>query len=270
MGLHSQVLVIKPKEVNLDSVMYWYQEVDKDLEGRMNDERCQFYLNLKEEEIPSFLTDLKDKLESDKKKSYERIQYRLGHTLKEYEEEYGEKYYEHYPTMYNSKCDALLEYENIKDLPVNDKKQINFIKEYAWYSDKLCCEEYYMGVGYGTFYNPYELWDYYKIVDAFRFPTGTKFLKTKDDREGNIVMLDDLDVTATIENIKSLTYVFEHIILSNNDSSKSVLYTVDNIRFGTRDWNVDCLVEDLDTVLQNISDEFGGMGYDVTALDFHW
>ena len=53
--MHNQVLVIYPSDVELDDIMYWYQEIDKTQDDKMNDERCQFLLTFKEEEIPKIL-----------------------------------------------------------------------------------------------------------------------------------------------------------------------------------------------------------------------
>lgn len=268
--MHSQILVIYPaKNIDLEDVMYWYQEVDKTQEQKMADERCQFILGIPEKEIPKTLQKIKKELEKDTKKYLEMTQYRSTHTLKEFKQKYNQPFSEYMFHLYKSDYDALKEYETIKDLPHDDPEQIKFIKDYAVMVTDEFHYVYIKGVGYGSFHNPLQMWDYYEVVNEFRFAPHVTFLVNKNGEMDNTMLLNDLDVSKTVANIKKHTLVWEHIIFCQNKPSQSNLYTVDDIRF-SKDWNRHCLVTDLEDVLVQIQEHFPDDDFMVIALDHHW
>lgn len=259
--MHSLVLVIYPYDVELKDVMYPYQEIDKSIQGRMHDERCQFFSTVKEEEIPSLLNEIKSYIVERKEKYLEMMQYRSEHTVQEFKEKYNHLYdcYESY--IHFSK--KLTEYESVKDLPYDDPKQIKFIKyESIWATDKAA-DIYIKGKGYGLFHNPYEIWDYYQSVTE-RFTNGTLFLVSKNNMKTNTLYLNELDVDKTVNNINSLTYVWENIIFCEANPSKSKLYTTD-----VNEYNENCLVDNLKDKLIEISNINYSENYIVTAIDCH-
>ena len=268
--MHNQVLVIYPKDVDLDTVMYPYQELDMTQDEKMNDERARFFLTVREDEIPAILEKIKEHSENRKNEMLERIQYRSQHSLKETLEKYGKNTMSHAFTVYKSYCDDLAKYDEIKKLPFDDPRQIRFILDNRYLATDKWIDIYIKGQGYGTFHNPWELWDYWKIVDEFRFPRGTCFLVDEAGNKSNTVPLGKLAIDDTVENIRELTYVWEHIILHSKDSRMSQIFSTNKIHFD-EDWNESCLVDDLTGVLSQIKDMYGDDDdYQVAALDFHW
>lgn len=267
--MHSQVLVIYPEDVSLEDIMYWYQEVDKTQQGRMADERCQFSLEVKEEEIPLILLKIKERLEKKLNEFQEYVKYRSKHTLKEFQEKYGRPFKDWYFGYYTETIEDLNEYELIKDLPIDDPRQIKFMKdECYWATDKIT-DIYINGRGYGYYDNPYGMWDYYNIIDEHRFPRGTKFLVNKAGGKDNTMDLNSLDVDKTISNIKEYTRVWEHIIFCEKTPDDSRLYTLDDIRFN-EEWNKDCLITDLEEKLRELTMKYNKGNYIITAIDTHW
>ena len=267
--MHTQVLVIYPKDVDLKDIMYWYQEVDKTQKDKINDERCQFFLTVPEDDIPSLLTDIKEYLESNLSKYYEILEYRSCHSLEETIKEYNMNHLKYAFDLYKGYYDDLKEYEKIKDLPYDDPSQIRFIIDNGYMATDKLIEFYIKGKGYGTWQNPYEIWDYYRVVDERRFPNGTNFLVDINDGKHNHMPLGRLDVKATVENIHSLTRVWEYIIFCEETPSQSELYTIDNIRFD-EEWNEHCRVDNLEKVLSELVEQYGYGNYDIIALDYHW
>ena len=270
--MHNQVLVIYPKEnVELEDIMYWYQEVDKTQKQKMVDERCQFLLEIPEEEIPSVLDKIKEKLEKDLLEYGEMIQYRSKHSLKEFEEKYNREFKEYIPDIYVEDYNNLKEYWEIKDLPINHPRQIRLIKEEAYIATDKLAEVYIPGRGYGYFDNPYGVWDYYRVVNEHRFPSDVHFLIGKTGREDNQMSLKELDVQKTVDNIHEYTRVWEDIIFCEKEADDTLLYTLDDIRFKEKNGNEHCRVEDLPEVLSEIKEKYGGTDeYTVIALDYHW
>jgi len=268
--VHSQVLVIKPVDVELEDVMYPYQEIDKDNNGKIKDDRCQFFLTLKNEDVPLVLKNIETYLIKNVSECLEMIQYRAEHSLKEFEEKYGNgSYPKDCYNNYKYWCDKLNEFYGIKDLHVYHPKQITFIKEYAgWATDKWV-DIYIKDIGYGTFHNPYELWDYYGVVNEHRFPDDANFLVRLDGEKYNQLKLIDLDVDKTVDNINEWTMVWENIIFCKDDPANSELYTINDIRFSKK-CNEHCLVDNLKDKLIEISEKYSSGDYTVTALDFHW
>ena len=264
--MHSQILVIHPKTVELEDVMYPYQEIDKDMQGKMKDERCQFFLTVKQSNISNLLEEIKSYFEQKKQEYLQMMQYRTEHTIEEFIEKYNGIY--DFYKLYIYYCDCLIKYEKIKDLPIDNPEQIKFIKTYGSYATDKLIDIYIKGIGYGTFHNPYQLWDYYQPISG-RFGYGTYFLVNNAGEKHDKLFLNELDIDKTISNIKELTYVWEHIIFCKDDPSDSRLYTVDDIRFNGK-YNNHCLIDDLEGKLVEIVDGVKGEDYIVTAIDFHW
>ena len=267
--MHNQVLVIYPSDVELDDIMYWYQEIDKTQDDKMNDERCQFLLTFKEEEIPKILNDIELHLKKYYNKYLSIMQYRSDHSLSETIKKY-DKFAEGCYSSYKYYYDKLEEFEQIKNLPNTHPRKIKFIKEHTDFATDLWADIYIKGKGYGSFHNPYEIWDYYTIVNKHRFPPSVNFLvdKTRNIKD-NHMPLNILGVNETVDNILEFTRVWEYIIFCEKDPKNSRLYTIDDIRFGDS-WNEHCRVDNLKTVLQEIYDKYCDDDYMVTALDFHW
>ncbi|MBQ6220091.1 MAG: hypothetical protein IJH63_10145 [Methanobrevibacter sp.] len=266
--MHSQCLVIHPRGMELADLLYYFQEVDKTQEEKISDDRCNFYLTIPEEKIPTLLDNIRDDLEKDGDEYLEVLNYRSFHTYDETREEYGSSA-RICLELYKYKIDCLKEYVVVKDLPCDDPRQIQFIKTHAYSATEEISEVYIKGRGYGTFRNPYELWDYYTVINEHRFPKHTMFLVDVEGFKSNRMGLDELDVPATVGNINELTCVWEHIIFCKDKSDESVLFTTDEISF-KYPWNKHCLVNDLEQVLKNIQKEFKGNDeYIVKALDFH-
>ena len=269
--MHNQVLVIYPKDVELDDIMYWYQEVDKTQKQKMVDERCQFLLEIPEEKIPSVLNSIKEKLEKNLAKYGEMIQYRSKHSLKEFKEKYNREFKEYIPEIYVSDYNNLKEYWEIKDLPIHHPRQIKLIKEEADIAADKIAEVYIPGRGYGYFDNPYGIWDYYRVVNERRFPPDVCFLIGKTDRKDNQMSLRELDVKKTVDNIHEFTRVWESIIFCEKEADDTLLYTINDIRFKEKYGNEHCRVEELPRVLQEIKEKYGNNDeYTVIALDYHW
>ena len=145
--MHNQVLVIYPKDVDLKDIMYWYQEVDKTQKDKINDERCQFFLTIPEDDIPSLLTDIKEYLESNLSKYYEILEYRSCHSLEETKKEYNMNHLKYAFDLYKDYYDDLKEYEKIKDLPYDDPSQIRFILDNGYMPTDKLIEFYIKGKG---------------------------------------------------------------------------------------------------------------------------
>ena len=267
--VHSQLLVIRPKSSNLEEVMYPYQEVDKTHSERLADDRCQFLLQVSEEEIPVFIKDMGLILEERVNGYLELIQYRSNHSCIEFEKKYGESCDGFMLNRYLYNVEILSEYEKIKDLPTDNPEQIKFLKKWMGFVMDKESELYIPGVGYGYFDNPYQMWDFYTIIDEHLFPRGTKFLVGNTGREDNEMDLDSLNMEDTLENIYNLTRFWRYIIFCEDNPMDSKVYTTDDIRFGDS-WNRHCLVKDLARVLIDLQEKNYGKGYIVNALDFHW
>ncbi len=265
--MHAQILVIHPKDVSIEDVMYPYQEIDKTQQDKMGDERCVFFLEVAEEDIPSFLNQIKEHTESKIKEYGEIIQYRSEHSYEETIEKYGRNSLKSVFELYRMYCDDLLEYYQIKDLPYDHPKQISFIKQNGYHVADKWVDFYIKGKGYGTWHNPYEIWDYYTMFEGPRFPNDFYFLIGKHGLKSNQMDLVDLDVKETIKYIHDITYVWEYILFCKEKPSDSELYTTDKIRFDRR-WNEHCVVDNLEEILTRLSKE--PSEYIVTALDFHW
>lgn len=271
--MHSQVLVIYPPDVDLKDVMYPYQEVDKYSKDKMMDDRCEFILTVKEEDIPDLLVKIKEYLENSVKKDLEILQYRTSHSYEETKEKYGYNALRHTWDIYKYYYRELKEIDKVMNLPFDDPRQIQLIQDNGYSIIDESTDLYIKGVGYGYFINPYQMWDYYQPVRDRGFPK--EFLLDVDGNQYVQMSLRDLDVSKTILNIKELTYVWEYIIFCEKDPKDSRVYTNDNIRFG-HDYNNHCLVdnifniESLEDALRKLSETYGGEDYIVTALDFHW
>lgn len=268
--MHSQVLVIHPKDIPLEDVMYYYQEIDKTPIDAMSDERCNFILEIDELGITSILNKIKKYLETKLKQYTEMLQYRSKHSLESFEKKYKRRFnrvFEYYVYLQRE----LDTYHKIKNLSYDNPSQIKFIKEHGyWIDDSRMTDVYIKGVGYGIFLNPYQLWDYYKIVDERRFPEGTYFLISKNDNKSNIMDFYELDIDKTVENINYFTNVWEYIIFCENTPEDSKLYTTDKIRFGD-DYNKECLTKNLKDMLKYLQSKYAEKDkYTVTAIDFHW
>lgn len=264
-NMHSQVLIIHPENMKIDDIMYPYQEIDKDIHGKMGDERCQFFLTVPEQEIPKLLIQMKAHMEKMKGAYLEMIQYRTNHTVEEFKEKYGGWYdcFKFY-TMY---CDDLSGYDKIKDLPWDNPEQISFIINLAGFAVGKWTDIYIKGMGYGTFHNPYELFDYYQEI-PYIFGPGVHFLISKTGGRSNQMKLSELDIDETVININEWTMVWENIIFCPDDSADSKLYTTNDTRFSKK-CNKHCLVDNLRDKLIEISNA-PDKNYVVTALDFHW
>lgn len=272
--MHSQVLVIYPPDVDLKDVMYPYQEVDKYQKDKMTDDRCEFFLGVEEKDIPSLLDEIHEYHIMRRRKCLEEIQYRSEHTYRETMEKYGKNALKHSWDVYKIYCNDLKEYEMVKDLPYDDPRQIKFILDNAWQvNEEDYLDIFIKGKGYGTFHNPYELWDYFQLTKDRGF--HKEFLIGNDDRMYAQIALKDLDVSKTVENIHELSHVWEHVIFCEKDAGDSSLYSIDDIRLDKK-WNRHCLiknmigVESLEDVLLKIAEKYGDGDYIVTALDFHW
>ena len=269
--MHSQVLVIYPKDVELDDVMYPYQEIDKDVNEKMYDRRCQFFLRIKEEDVTSHLNIIKEYFEKKKYNYLKMIQYLSEHSPEEFERKYGSNNRDCYE-FYKYYCDWLNLYENIKDLRMDNPKQIQFIKEFSDLATPLSVNIYIKGKGYGMFFNPYQLWDYYQDVSG-RFGPGKHFLISTGGDSSNMMNLNELDVNNTVDNINKFTYVWEHIIFCESNPLNSRIYTIDDIRF-SKEWNEHCLVDDLKEKIIEIMDLLNNeqltSKYIISAIDIHW
>lgn len=267
--MHNQVLVIYPENIELEDVMCPYQEVDKYPKDKISDDRCQWILTVPEKEVPELLNKIEEDIKKDISQYLEVLKYRLNHTYADWKEKY-QGYTRDPLNSYTYYCDKLKEFQSIKDLPVDNPEQIKFIKEYGGYVlDEGGTDIYIKGVGYGWFHNPYQIWDYYTIVNERIFPRDVNFLITTGGYAFNQIPLDDLDISKTVENIKEYTRVWEYIIFCENDPKDSRLYTIDDICFNY-DWNNHCLVDNLEEVLKNIKGIYSNRNYIVTALDYHW
>ena len=267
--MHNQVLVIYPRDVKLEDVMYPYQEINETIDDAINDERCQFILTVPEKKIPLLVDSIQRYLMETSNKYLEKLQYRSKYGYDEFKEKYKES-----PKglldSYIFFTSNLNDFIKIKDLPNDNPVKINFLKEFGYWATDWATDIYIKDIGYGMFHNPYQIWDYYAVVNERRFPRDVKFLIASDGNEYNkCLLLDVLDIDLTIENIKKLTRVCEYIIFCENDPDDSRLYTVDTIRFGY-DWNKHCLVDNLEGVLRSIQEDYKNKDYVVTALDFHW
>lgn len=265
--MHSQILVIYPPNVNLEDVMYWYQEVDKDQNGKISDERCRFFLHVTEEEIPWVMDKIEEHIIHYRDTYLEVLKYRSNHSYEETKKVYG-GYTKRCLGSYTYYCDKLAEFNKIKDLPIDDPLKISFIKDYGFYATNRWIDVYIPGKGYGSFHNPYEMWDYYKVVNEHRFPPDVYFLIDIDGNSSNHLLLNRLDIDSTVANINEYTMVWEHIIFCEDSPEDSRLYTVDDVRF-SKPWNKDCLVDDLKEVLVELQGK-ADKGYVVEALDSHW
>ncbi len=268
--MHNQVLVISPQDVELEDVMYPYQEIDKWPHEKLNDDRCQWILIVPENEIPELLNKIEEDIKKDINQYLEVLKYRSTHSYEDWKEKYG-RYTRDPLNSYVYYRNKLKEFNEIKDLPMDNPEQITFIKEYGGYViDEYGSPEIYIkGVGYGFFHNPYQIWDYYALVNERRFPRDVNFLITKEGYAFNQLSLDELDISKTVKNIKEYTRVWEYIIFCEKDPKDSRLYTIDDIRFSD-EWNKHCLVEDLEEVLKNLAYKYKNRNYIVTALDYHW
>lgn len=267
--MHGQVLVIYPKDVDLETVMYPYQEIDKTISERIKDERCQFILEVEEKQIPLLLAEIKAYEDKHVQKNLEILQYRAEHTVKETQEKYGENVLSYVFDVYKDHCINQKRYETIKDLPYDDPEQIKFILERSYYANDKLIDIYIKGKGYGTYHNPYELWDFWNIVNKRRFNEDSYFLVDKLMNGSNNLPLHSLDVELTISNIKALTRVWETIILHTVDG-ESKIYTTNTTRFDER-WNQHCVVDNIEKVLHELYNTYKEEDdYQIVALDFHW
>lgn len=266
--MHNQVLVIHPQNVELEDIMYPYQEVDKYPNEKMNDERCQWFLTVPEEKIPLLEEKIEEYLLSTQNKYLEVAQYRTEHSYENWKEKYG-AYTKDSLDTYIYFTNQLNKFNEIRNLPNDNPKKITFFKEYGdWAIDKPT-QIYIKGKGYGFFHNPYQIWDYYTIVNERRFSSDVNFLIATDGVKYNTLLLDVLDIPRTVENILELTRVWEYIIFCEKDPSDSQIYTIDDIRFNY-EWNKHCMVDNLPDVLKEIQEKYITKGYMITALDFHW
>jgi hypothetical protein len=231
--MHYQIIVVYPADVELDDVMYNYAEVDKDTNGRIKDERCQFILQVKEKDIPNLLKEIKEYFEKKKNEYLEMLQYRSKSTVEEFKQKYGNIF--DFYKLYIESCDTLIEYCEVKDLPFTDPRQIRFIKEWGDYAADKWTEIYIPGVGYGFFDNPYELCDYYRV------------LKVSNE----------------------INYVGEmFVIFCEKDPMDSRIYTTDDIRFN-KEYNKHCRVDNLEDKVSEISGKIMWLPYLVAVLDIH-
>lgn len=266
--LHNQVLVIHPQNIELEDVMYPYQEIDKYPHEKIDDGRCQWFLTVPEDEIPSLETEI-EKYLMDRQKNYlEVLQYRTEHSYEKWKEKYG-AYTRNPLNSYIHYTDKLNEFNEIKKLPIDNPQKIAFLKEYGGWATDKDTEIYIKGKGFGFFRNPYQIWDYYDVVNDHRFPSHVNFLIATDGTGYNKLLLDVLDIPKTVENIHELTRVWEYIIFCEENPSDSRIYATCDIRFG-HEWNKHCLVDNLPDVLKNIQEKCYGGDYMITALDFHW
>ena len=273
--MHAQVLVIMPEDVKLEDVMYPFQEIDKTQAEKMTDDRCDFFLAVAEDEVPELLEDIRTHLEEYINKCLEELQYRSEHTYEEFREKYGNCGLKHTFGAYKIYCDDMREYEKVKGLPVDHIDQIKFIKDNGFNVTDKWIDIYIKGKGYGTFHNPRELWDYYTIVNEHRFPKNVFFLVDTHGNKHNKLLLSELDIDKTVDNISELTRVWEHIIFCEKEPKDAMLLTVDDIRFD-KPWNeyfrVNLFNKDitLKDTLYEIAEKCKGSRYQVTAIDTHW
>ena len=265
--MHNQALVIYKENADLNDVMYPYQEIDKTIDEKLHDNRCRFIQIIPEKEIGLALNSIKRHLQKDKDKCLEMLQYRAEHSADEFNEKYGK--YNNCFSLYKHYCDKLEEYEQVKDLPNDDPKQIRFILDrYGWSHDDWI-ELYIKSKGYGHLDNPYNLWDFYHIVNEYRFPKTTDFLVSQAGGTDNVMGLDDLDVDWTVENIENLTRVWYYIIFCKDDPSDSVVYTTDTISRKSMEDKF-FKVEGFREILKYIKEQHAGENYVVSAIDFHY
>lgn len=267
--VHQQVLVIYPKDVKLEDVMYPYQEIDKFKSEKLGDNRCQFFKSFGEEEIPNILNKIEKYIKKNVDYYLEIVQYRAKHSYSETYLKYDyplDKVFDYY-VYYTKKLNY---FNEIKDLEYDNPKLIQFILDYCWYATDKRCDIYIKDIGYGHFTNPYQIWDYWTVVDERVFAKGTNFLISKYKRDdGNQMPLEDIDVKKTVQNIKNLTVGFEYLIFCKDEPLKSEIYTTDDVRFNY-DWNKHCRIKDIESKLIEIQNKYSDKGYIVTALDFHW
>lgn len=267
--MHYGLLVIKPTDVDLEKIMYNFEEIDKNEGGRMADERCRFIKQIDENEIPTFLTAIRDKFQKDKKEYLKLIQYRANHTQEQYKEKYGRPFGEHTMYLYKKCVDGLNEYETVKDLPFDDVRQIKFIKRHGlwvkWKNHDVNPETYIKGIGYGYFNNPYSIFDYYRVATEEWY----KHLTTEEGKDTNTCLLNELDVTATLDKLFEDDY-YPYIIFCKDTPADASLFTVGDWRFNEIRSNAECLVEDTGEVLKQIKSQFGDdCKYEVKVLDIH-
>lgn len=267
--MHYRILVIKPVDTDLEKIMYNFEEIDKDLGGRMADERCRFIKQISENEIPAFLTAIRDKFQNDKKEYLKLIQYRANHTQEEYKEKYGRPFGEHTMHLYKRCIDGLNEYETIKYFPSDDVRQIKFIKEHGFWvklnNHDVNPETYIKGIGYGYFDNPYAIFDYYRVATEEWY----KHLTTEAGKDTNTCLLTDLDVTATLDKLCEDDY-YPYIIFCKDTPADASLFTVEGWGFSETRGNAECLVDDTGETLKQVKSHFGDDSkYEVKVLDIH-
>ena len=268
--MHSQAIVIYPYNVKLEDVMYYYQEADKYQYEEVADERCEFVLELPENEIPQLLTDIKEYIIKHKDIYLEILQYRADHSVEQTKRKFELNDLSHVFRRYILFTDELSEYKKVKDLPVDHPKQIKFILEHHLDVMDDFLGFYIKGKGYGDFYNPYEIFDYYTMVDEMRFSQGLTFLVRENGRKSNSIYLNELDVEATIKNIEEVAFNWSTIIFCEKTPKNSRIYSTDNFRF-SKDINNHCLVENLEDILHSIRiDTSHSYIYKVEVLDFHY
>lgn len=266
--MHNQALVIYPRDIELKDVMYPYQEIDKTVPDKILDNRCVFSLVIPEEDIESALNCIKEHYQNRRNESLEILQYRSEHTYAETKQKYGNSI-EYCFELYKHSYDVLKKYEEVKNLPSDDPRQISFIKDYYdWANPNAWLNIYINGKGYGNIDNPYDLWDFYTIVNEHRFAEDVNFLVSRDGQYRNIMPFERLDVDRTVENIESLTHVWRYIIFCEKYSKDSVVYVKDRVFEDISDkfHQVYNLRDKLDELQRNYLSGF----YMVTAIDFHF
>ena len=259
--MHSQILVIYPNNVELKNVMYPYQQIDKDIQGKLNDERCQFFLQVKEEDIPNILKEIEEYYIKEAEIQLEKMQYRAKHTIEQVKEKYG--YIGDFYSLYKIYMDYLNEYKKIKNLRFDDKRQISYIKNtYDSVKSEGWVDIYIKGVGYGMLRNPYELWDYYQDASKRLIE---KLLVNYNGEKSNKMAFSDLNIKATLNNIEKLTDVWEHIIFCPDDPNNSRLFT----KFDKYPNN--CKVTNgLEGTLKELFNQFKNENYIISAVDIHY
>ena len=220
-----------------------------------------------EKDIGIALEEIKNWMQRRKDEFLEILQYRAEHSYEEFKEKYG--YNSAYST-YKHYCDCLEEYEQVKDLPNDNPRQIRFILDYSGlYNTGRYADIYIKGKGYGEFDNPYFLYDFYSRVDRHRFPQGTNFLINRLGERSNYMELDKLDVDMTVENIGNLTQVWEYVIFCEDNPMYGSVYTTDSIRHSSHTDRF-MQIPNLKEALDNIKNYYSSEDYVVEAIDFHY
>lgn len=265
--MHFKIIIIKPKDVELEDIMYYFQELDMTQRDMMEDKRAVFNNQVPDPLVPVLIERIYEYYTNKKEQYLQEIQYRATHSLAEYEEKYG-RCWGGMLDYYILCCNVLDEYEKVKDLSCNDKELITFIKKKADSCglgdiEYLNLLVYIKGIGFGHFDNPYGIWDFYTELDDYFEDAGFGgFLSVQNGRDCNYCYLWNLDVKKTLSKFKD---PYEHIIFCKDEPKNSILYSMAGY---LRD--KDSLVDNTDDVLRDIYEEHkDNEKYVVQVVDIH-